>query len=472
MKNNNFWSNYSIESKITLNNLALKLYLKDFWNNVMVPLKDNQKVYIFLKVRFDDNTYASLSHLQTVNKNMFKDLLDIFKGFLDFKAEEYSSKTLTNVIFQYHIFKDNSIKTKLTKSIKLTKLNSFNFSGYNLPLTTELNKWGLILPDEKITIISKKGSQLTYYVVKDNLKHVVQLKNNNNNILLEFTDILGSNSTSFTRIFKNQEFIYKDGKLLLKKLTRKTQFINKIKTNKQIYNKFLTLDIETRTINNIIKPYCISIFNGSKANSFYLSDFKNEDEMLLKAIKSLLRGGYNKYKVYVHNLSNFDGVFLLRILSSIPNTMLDPIIKDGKMINLNFTWKSSADSKDFYRISFRDSYLLLPSSLRKLAKAFAVESKGIFPYLFVNDPNILLNYEGIIPDFKFYSDLSLEDYDLIKNNPTCGAEPWSLRNETIKYCEQDCRTLWQIIDKFNDLIFNKYSLNVHSFSTLPFKIEQ
>ena len=38
-----------------------------------------------------------------------------------------------------------------------------------------------------------------------------------------------------------------------------------------------------------MKPYCISIFNGSKANSFYLSDFKNENEMLIMAVGSLLK---------------------------------------------------------------------------------------------------------------------------------------------------------------------------------------
>ena len=38
-----------------------------------------------------------------------------------------------------------------------------------------------------------------------------------------------------------------------------------------------------------------------------------------------------------------------------------------------------------YKISFRDSYLMLPTSLAKLAKQFKVVNKGIFPYKFVND---------------------------------------------------------------------------------------
>jgi hypothetical protein len=238
--------------------------------------------------------------------------------------------------------------------------------------------------------------------------------------------------------------------------------MTKIKTDKVISNKFLTLDIETRTINGIIIPYCISIFNGTKAFSFYLTVNKNENEMLLAAIRSLMKHTYNNYKVYVHNLSNFDGIFILRILSNIPNSILSPVMKDGKLINLKFSWLTSINQRQYYNLDFRDSILMLPNYLRKLAKAFNVESKGYFPYLFVNDPLINLNYEGLIPAFKYYKDLTLDDYSSYVTNNI-----WSLRNETIKYCEQDCKTLWQIIEKFNDLIYNKYSLNIHKFPTLP-----
>jgi hypothetical protein len=42
-----------------------------------------------------------------------------------------------------------------------------------------------------------------------------------------------------------------------------------------------------------------------------------------------------------------------------------------------------------------------------------------------------------------------------------------LKNESINYCLQDCISLYQIIYKFNYLIFNKYNLNIHNFPTLP-----
>ena len=44
--------------------------------------------------------------------------------------------------------------------------------------------------------------------------------------------------------------------------------------------------------------------------------------------------------------------------------------------------------------------------------------------------------------------------------------PPALKDETIKYCIQDCKSLYQVLDKFNKLIFAKYNLNIHNNPTL------
>jgi len=44
-----------------------------------------------------------------------------------------------------------------------------------------------------------------------------------------------------------------------------------------------------------------------------------------------------------------------------------------------------------YYIKYRDSYLLLPSSLKKLTISLGVEENGIFPYRFVNNKQINLD---------------------------------------------------------------------------------
>ena len=69
-----------------------------------------------------------------------------------------------------------------------------------------------------------------------------------------------------------------------------------------------------------------------------------------------------------------------------------------------------------------DSILLLPNSLRKLAKSFNVETqKGNFDTLKVNKDNFI-----------------------------------SFKKDVINYCIDDCKSLYQILSKFNDLIFKKF----------------
>ena len=106
-------------------------------------------------------------------------------------------------------------------------------------------------------------------------------------------------------------------------------------------------------------------------------------------------------------------IFLLKqIISYKKVTNIKPIIKDGKFINLDVFFKADNSPKT-YKITFRDSYLLLPSSLSKLAKAFdVIDSKGIFPYNFVNNFNISLNYIGKVPEYKYFKiqGISEEEY--------------------------------------------------------------
>ena len=41
-----------------------------------------------------------------------------------------------------------------------------------------------------------------------------------------------------------------------------------------------------------------------------------------------------------------------------------------------------------------------------------------------------------------------------------------MKNESIKYCIQDCKSLYQVLDKFNELIYDKFNLNIHNSPTL------
>jgi len=50
----------------------------------------------------------------------------------------------------------------------------------------------------------------------------------------------------------------------------KTRFISKLSEIKNLKNKFITLDIETFIKDSILKVYCVSNYDGTKKNSYFL----------------------------------------------------------------------------------------------------------------------------------------------------------------------------------------------------------
>lgn len=214
------------------------------------------------------------------------------------------------------------------------------------------------------------------------------------------------------------------------------------------------MDIETFIKNDVHVACAISFFDGKNSNSYYITDYKNSETMLINCIKELMIKKYDNWKVYIHNLSGFDANFLLKILSDLGE--IKPIIHDNKIISITFKMNG-------YVITFKDSQQMLIVSLRKLAKAFGVDTqKGIFPYSFVNENN--LNYNGYIPDFNYFDTISKPEY--LKYSENFKDKSWNLRNEIIKYCEIDCVSLYQVIIKFNELVFEKFNIDIHKYPTL------
>lgn len=145
-------------------------------------------------------------------------------------------------------------------------------------------------------------------------------------------------------------------------MPKKVKFIKKSKPN------IITMDLETRILNerenceiqNVI-PVCLSIYDGYKKLSFFISDYKSSDKMLISAINSILISKYNKYIVILHNFSYFDGILIFKTLISL-GIRHDLIQKEGRLIDTKIYFGNKCE------ISFRDSYLMLPSSLDYIGK--------------------------------------------------------------------------------------------------------
>lgn len=438
-------------------------------NPSLFPLKrwSDSIIIIQFKIKFDSNQFRSVSYLQIVKLTEFKDLLEIFIEFWNIRDQDYMSLNPSHIVFTYKIIsKDNEIiKTSKLNRSKLIKdeTKTFNFKGYNLPSTMDFSNWGtLIFESDTFAQIKKLNSNSVYNINILDKELKVNLKVKDKSIL-EFTDkILEKGKlNSFIRTIKNQEYIFIDGSLVIKKIKKATNFLKPIHPQGFISTNFLTMDLETRTIDGKMIPYAVSIYDGKNTTSFYLLDFINSDEMLKTAIRFLMKPKYHDYKIYLHNFSFFDSIFLLKFLSELTDIKILPIIRDGRIIDLKFSFYIFNNKINLY---FRDSYLLLPSSLKKLALNFKVSNKGIFPYKFVNNKNIPLDYIGEIPKYEYFEKLSLVDYTDYCNS--FENKSWDLKKETIKYCKQDVITLYEIISKFQKKIYLLFRMDILKYPTL------
>src|SRR6266850_813273 len=234
-------------------------------------------------------------------------------------------------------------------------------------------------------------------------------KYKNNNLVISFNPLDFGKVLTINKLVNETLYILQTKDNLITKILfskeNNSKFIRVLPKSNKLANNFITLDIETYIKNNVLIPYCISIYDGKIAYSYFISDFKDSQDLILTALKSILTRKYNGYNVYMHNMAKFDIIFLLKHLVKLGD--VTPIIHNGRIISINLNFGKNLE----YRLQFKDSYLILLASLDKLTKGFIVETlKSIFPFLFVNEDN--LDYIGEVPEFKyFYNNIKLSEYN-------------------------------------------------------------
>ena len=256
-----------------------------------------------------------------------------------------------------------------------------------------------------------------------------------------------------------------DGTVEVKILARKAKFLSPILNDKRKNEKFITLDLETHFVKSdngsLMVPYCVCYFAGQSKvlKSFYITDFSTVDRMMRAVFESLFVTKFKNHKVYVHNLSQFDGVFLIKYLSQIDGMAINPVMRSGKIIQLNCRFHGIT-------IAFRDSLLLLPASLASLCKSFDVEvSKDIFPYDFVTPDR--LGYSGAVPAYRFFNRKKVSKLEYDSYVSAFSNRAWDMRAVTIDYCTKDCISLYQVISKFSGLIFERFGIDAVKCTTIP-----
>jgi hypothetical protein len=72
----------------------------------------------------------------------------------------------------------------------------------------------------------------------------------------------------FERLFGNKSITFKDGKKVLQTEQINPKFIPLVKSQKIPSEKFITMDLETRTLGDKLSPVCASIYDGKKKSTF------------------------------------------------------------------------------------------------------------------------------------------------------------------------------------------------------------
>lgn len=163
---------------------------------------------------------------------------------------------------------------------------------------------------------------------------------------------------------------------------------------------------------------------------------------------------YNKIVFIAHNMSGYDGHFILRHIYSNGGFGTPSIIMNGsKIISIKLGKK----------IKFIDSLNYFNCPLSSLPKMFQLSvSKGYYPHLFNTEDNF--NYVGPLPNEKYFCPDSMsvkarQDFFNWYNELTSLNYVFNNKSELIKYCRLDVKILRKASEKFSNYFWNQNKID-------------
>ena len=301
------WGEYVYNNKHNniLTDNFVNLAVNSFWTNVI--LKDNiTRFGLFFKVEFMDGRIRTITKLCILsNSAEDKEKLKInIMAIWGFKNKEtYKESIIKKGIFTYKILPE-SIKTNIISPEGSKTLNNFTYGAIDLPNNADLTRWedGSIKFNEDYTsgfIIVKKGKKTHHYIIEIRDKHYkvkIYARSKEQKPILSFYDYIDNPNdlSTFRRVIDKTEYQFIDGKLVSNSVERKVKYMKKLTRALYRTEKFITMDLETRIIddNGKMEPVCLSTYDGEEKSTYFIKDFKDVEEMIKAGISSILKRKY------------------------------------------------------------------------------------------------------------------------------------------------------------------------------------
>jgi len=513
-------TNYTIFEDKILNKVRADLSYK-----VFIKFKFNNEIYKMAGHQFAFNyPYSDHSNIHLLFKRTNK--------LLDQTMSKYGFQGMIDSILLTFNVVDTNIKPITLRSLSINKTNMADTKLYNfnkpLPLTIDHRQYGIPLTpcfssdiithflkhhhldgvkvfkdfgsnyiyqintlDIKQQFLIEFKSEGLYYLLDEDLLVYIVINNNvSTKYIFDSSAVLLStvvdtiiDTNNFQRKIGNVCLVIKDNVVVNYNVNIKLNPIKPVtKKVLDISNpSFGTIDLETYLAEDgFNRVYAAGFYVDDKVSMYYIEeDNMNSEKVVLDCINGMLDKKYHNYVFYAHNLSGFDGPFLLKCLLDYNDRhrtsmyTLDNIFRDNRIISMTISKrlyssdKNKIDTKGkLVKITILDSFLMLNSSLSKLGSSYEVEVlKGNFPHSFAA-PSTLF-YKGVTPNKIHFNSIKDEDYLKIQTHL------WDFKIECLIYLEDDLKSLYLIMKKFKKevhLLYGVEVLNAITISRLAFDI--
>ena len=246
---------------------------------VYVNRKENVHILLLIKAVFNNGRIASLSKLIKTDNASYA--FDECANNLDIKLDSYKFElTLRAFVFTYKIEEGILNESEILNVEPAYQLHSS--SKFKLPITLDPLTYGKIKMNISNHYLVRIDKNLDAKIVVDgDINRVTILRDGEP--VLNYTDKKVSNN-SFERTIGRNVYLYEDNLLTLYTKKQSHGFIKQLHPAKNINEKFIAMDIETYNDGGVLKPYCVGIYGANLCKSFYLSDYKNQEELLKDSV--------------------------------------------------------------------------------------------------------------------------------------------------------------------------------------------